>query len=251
MKSPSNKQNGIIAVLDALGASNYSDADIQVFLKSRENIMTLLEEKIEEMSDRIDRNDIDIFTFNDTILIAYKTNYLEPSLRQIGPFFNILRKFFVDSLSHKILFRGSVAIGTFYVDNKTNTVLGQAVSDAAAWYEKADWAGIHATPKATIIIQRWLERRSALQEHLMLDYDVPLKDGKFIRVKSVNWPKVFFIESLSPCRIGEKEREKLLQMLSEHSVPLGTEHKFFNTIDFFDHAVKIINKGKKRTSGST
>lgn len=251
MRSPTNKQNGIIAVLDALGAASYSDQEIQIFLRSRENVMTLLNEKIEGMSDKIDRNDIDIFTFNDTMLIAYKTNSHQPSLRQIDPFFNILRKFFVDSLAHKILFRGSVAIGTFYVDNESNTVMGQAVTDAAAWYEKADWIGIHATPKASIVIQRWLERRSASKGHLMLDYDVPLKDGKSIRVKAVNWPKVFFVESLTPCVNGEKPKEKILQLLADHAVPLGTEHKYFNTLDFFDHAVEEIKKSERRTKGSS
>lgn len=251
MKSPPNKQNGLIAILDALGAASYSDQEIETFLRSRENVMELLNEKIEEFPDKIDRKDIEIFTFNDTILIAYKTNSRQPSLRQIDPFFHILRKFLVDSLSHKILFRGSVAIGTFYVDCETNTVMGQAVTDAAAWYEKADWIGIHATPKATIVIQRWLERRSASKEHLMLDYDVPLKDGKSIRAKAVNWPKVFFVNSLTPCENGEKPKEKILQLLAEHAVPLGAERKYFNTLDFFDHAVKEIKKKERRTSGST
>jgi hypothetical protein len=30
------------------------------------------------------------------------------------------------------------------VDDTTNTVMGEAVSDAAAWYDKADWIGIAA-----------------------------------------------------------------------------------------------------------
>lgn len=251
MKSPVNKQHGMIAILDALGAASYSDLEIQSFLRSRENALRLLDEKIEGVLGEINRNQVDIFTFNDTILIAFKTNSEPPRLKQIVAFFTILRKFLVDSLTHKILFRGSVAIGTFYTDNDSNTVMGQAVTDAAAWYDKAEWIGIHATPKTTIVIQRWLERDSTTKGHLMLDYDVPLTDDKSIRVKAVNWPKVFFVNSLTPCTADEEPREKLLQLLSEHAVPLGTEKKYFNTIAFFDRAVKEIKKQEGQKTRST
>lgn len=231
----------MIAILDALGAATYSDPEIKRFLKSRDNVLQLLNEKIEGVIGEINLPQIDIFTFNDTILIAFKTNSEPPILKQIAAFFLILRKFLVDSLSHKILFRGSVAIGTFYVDNDSNTVMGQAVTDAAVWYDKADWIGIQTTPKATIMIQRWLEREKDKRRTVMLDYDVPLKDGRTMRVKAVNWPKVFFVPSVTPCIHGEEPREKLLQILSEHTVPFGTEKKFFNTIEFFDYVVKKSN----------
>lgn len=238
MRSPPNKQLGMIAILDALGAASYSDEEIQKFLQSRNKVLDLLDQKIDGMADRIERSEIEVFTFNDTILIAYKSQM--PRLDIIDTFFIILRKFVVDSLSQNILFRGSVAIGSFYVDKETNTVMGEAVTDAAAWYDKADWIGVQATPKATIIIQQWLEtiEGPSPRKHLMLDYDVPLKDGKSVRVKVVNWPKVFFVNTLTPCRQGEKPREKLLTFLSNHSVPPGTEKKFFNSIAFFDHVAK-------------
>jgi hypothetical protein len=243
MKSPADKkQNGMVAILDALGAANYSDPEIQSFLLSRENVLRLLDEKIEGVLGEINKTQIDIFTFNDTLLVAFKTDLHPPRLKQIVAFFKILRKFLIDSLKHKILFRGTISIGTFYVDKESSTVMGQAVTDAAAWYNKADWIGIHTTPKATITIQRWLENDDMNQDYLMLDYNVPLKDDKAICAKAVNWPKAFFVHSLTPCSEGEEPKEKLLQLLSEHTVPIGTEKKFFNTIAFFDHAVKDIRE---------
>jgi len=242
MKSPARvKQNGIVAILDALGAASYSDDEIQRFIESRANVLALLEEKIDGVLGNINRSQIDVFTFNDTILVVFKTDS-PPQLKQIEAFFYILRKFLVDSLCHKILFRGSVAIGTFYVDSETNTVMGTAVTDAAGWYDRSDWIGIIATPKATITIQRWLEKESTTKEHLMLDYKVPLKGGETIYVKAINWPKVFFLKSITPCKKDEEPKEKFLAILSDHTVPVGTEKKFFNTITFFDHVVKVIGK---------
>lgn len=235
----------MIAILDALGAASYSDLEIQSFLKSRENALRLLDKKIDGIGE-IDHDQVEIFTFNDTILIAFKTNTAPPTFAQISTFFGILRKFLVDSLTHKILLRGALAIGTFYADSPSNTVMGQAVTDAAAWYDKAEWIGIHATPKATISIQRWLEQNPGSVGRLMLDYAVPLAGGLSVQVKAVNWPKVFFVKSLTPCAFDEEPRETLLQLLSEHTVPLGTERKYFNTIAFFDHAVKEIKRQERR-----
>jgi hypothetical protein len=74
MKSPKNKEHGMVAILDALGAANYSDLEIESFLKSRDNALRLLDVKIEGVLGQINRRQIDFFTFNDTILIAFKTN---------------------------------------------------------------------------------------------------------------------------------------------------------------------------------
>jgi hypothetical protein len=246
MKSPPDKQNGMVAILDALGAASYGDQEIQTFLESRRKVLDLLDAKIEGKGNIVESTNIDVFTFNDTVLISYKTNQRPPDLLHIEHFFRILRKFFVDSLSNKILFRGAVAIGTFYVHDQSNTVMGQAVTDAAAWYDKADWIGIQLTPKGSITVQHLLEKKTT-KGHFILDYDVPLKDAKTIRVKAVNWPRVFFVSGITPCAVGEKPREKLLELLSKHSIPLGTEKKFLNTIAFFDFVRDRIKAAENKT----
>ncbi len=250
MKKSTEQQNGIVAILDALGAASYSDTEVERFLQSRSNVLQLLNRKIEGVLGDIDSDRVTTFTFNDTVLVILKCGIHEPKLDDITSFFLILRKFLVDSMQYRILFRGSISIGSFYVNDATNTVMGQAVTDAAAWYDKAEWIGVHATPHATIVIQRWLEHDRKKKGNLMLDFDVPLKGAGMIKVKAVNWPKVFFVPSISPCSNGEEAREKLLEFLAMHQVPLGTESKYYNTIAFFDHAVKEIKKQDRRETRS-
>jgi len=244
MRTPSERQNGIVAILDALGAANYGDAEIKRFINSRQIVLQLLNQKAEDVFGEIRASMITTFTFNDTVLIILRTGDQEPSLQQISDFFRIMRKFLVDSLEHRILFRGSIALGTFYSNDGTNTVMGQAVTDAAAWYDKADWVGVHATPRATLVIQRWLEHEDKSKCNVMLDYAVPLKGGGVLRTKAVNWPKAFFVDSISPCSDGAEPKEKLLEFLAQHQVPWGVESKFYNTIAFFDYAVEHIEKQK-------
>jgi hypothetical protein len=153
-------------------------------------------------------------------------------------------------LVHQIFFRGSIAIGTFYVNEETNTVMGQAVTDAAAWYDKADWIGVHATPRTTFLTQRLLERDGEEKGHVLIDYDVPLKTGTKLKAKALNWPRAFFVNAVSPCKPNEQPRERLLELLAADRIPSGTEQKFFNALEFYDISVKRINREARLTDRS-
>lgn len=223
--------------MDALGAASYSDEEVQKFLQLRETVLDLLSKKMEGARYGINRRNIEVFTFNDTVLITCKTTPKSELLPQIVWFFVILRYFFVHSLSHNILLRGAVGIGTFYVNKESNTVMGQAVADAAAWYDKADWIGIHATPKATLIIKSL----AGCEPHtgIMWDYSVPLKDGRAVPVVAVNWPTAF-------CGLREQSSQRvtgdLLDLLCRQRVPFGTEAKYLNTLEFFRSIVREEEK---------
>jgi len=245
------KQNGIVAILDALGAATYTDEEVEQFLKSREIALNSMVPKIADVGHRIDAKQLEFFTFNDTILIFLKTGETPPSLEEIFAFVGILRTFLVKSLENHIPFRGTWAIGTFYADSPSNTVMGQAITDAAAWYDKADWIGIHATPRTSLIVQRWMEKSSNPRKHLMPGYQIPLKGGAFVNAKAVNWPKIFLMPNATPCKSGQKPREKLLELLSAHPVPIGTEGKYANAVKFFDFAIKQIEGPEKTNSQKT
>jgi hypothetical protein len=236
-------EQGLIAILDALGAATYSEEKIDQFLKSRELVLNLLRSKVRAIG--IDVKQVTTFTFNDTVLIVYRTQGT-CSLKEVIAFGELLRRFAVNSLEHGILFRGAIAIGRFYMDEHTNTVMGDAVSDAAAWYNLADWIGIAATPHATLYIQSLAEQKAEDIGRLMVDYPVPLKNRAPITLKAVNWPKAFFVRGMTPCAIGEKRRAKCLTLLARHGVPLGTEAKHFNTMDFFDHCANEYRKERRK-----
>lgn len=241
------QKKGLIAILDALGAASYSDREISRFLDSRELVLRLLRRKANAKAVRgdIDESLVTTFTFNDTVLIVYRTQ--EPaSLDDVEHFCLLLRKFAVDSLAQGILFRGAVSVGTFYVDDDTNTVMGTAVTDAAAWYDSADWVGINTTPHATLAVQALVEQGHRSLGHLLVDYPVPLKNQSTIFLKAVNWPKAFVVPSLTPVGDGEEPRAKCLSLLTQHRVPKGTESKHFNTIAFFDHCIEQWRKQRKR-----
>jgi len=245
------QKQGIIAVLDALGAATYSDREISQFLNSRERVLELLKRKANKKEVRGDMNInlVTTFTFNDTVLIVYCTPR-PATLDDVHHFCLLLRKFMVDSLVQGILFRGSVSIGSFYVDDESNTVMGTAVTDAAAWYDSADWIGINATPHATLVVQALL-RGSEDLDRVLVDFPVPLKDRPPLVLKAVNWPKAFYVKGLRPVKEGEDPRAKCLELLTEHKVPEGTESKYFNTVAFFDYCFRLWKKQRKQKNKIT
>ena len=237
------QQQGLIAILDALGAASYSRDQIDQFLNSRQLVIDELMGKAAILG--IEAESVTTFTFNDTILIAYSTS-TPATLTEVKLFGELLRRFDVRSLANGILFRGAIAIGSFHrLDTATNTVMGDAVTDAAAWYDRTDWIGITATPQATLLIQALLESSGANLERLFVNYSVPLKNQQPVCLKAVNWPKAFFVQGMTPAGPGEKKRAKCLSLLVAHGVPKGTESKYFNTMAFFDHCAKLYEKERK------
>jgi len=244
-----HRQRGLIAILDALGAATYSESEIDKFLESRELVLEKLNQRAE--AGLIDKARLRLFTFNDTVVIVYlAVAGQDVSLKDIDTFAVRLRAFMMHSFESQILFRGSISVGEFrLVDDATNTVMGPAVSDAAAWYNQADWIGIAATPHATMFIQSLLERESKNLDHILVDHDVPLRvKGSSVNAKAVNWPKAFYVTGLRP-KLKGGARSMILSFLARHRVPLGTESKYQNTIDFFDTVKKKqqLGTGKRGT----
>jgi hypothetical protein len=234
---PRKTDFGVIAVLDALGARLFSDDETKRFLGSRKIVLKLLAEKADSEAFRLQEDQITTFTFNDTVLIVLKSVKGGPiDDAPLRAFLRVIRKFIADSLAHAILFRGAFSIGSFLIDEPSNSIMGETVTDAAAWYDKPDWIGVHATPRTYFDITKRMQSRSHLADwnSAIVEYSVPLKSD-VVQSKAINWPKMFLTQNNSLCENDETPRECVLRHISKHRVPLGTENKFFETLKFFDH----------------
>jgi len=127
--------------------------------------------------------------------------------------------------------------------------MGQAVTDAAAWYESADWIGIHATPHASLAVQRLLEQGQDSLDHVLVDYAVPLRGSPALTLKAINWPKIVLVPGLAPPGHPKQPRAKCLALLTRHRFPKGSESKHFNVVAFFDHCVALLKTQRKAKTG--
>src|SRR4051812_16701830 len=86
------EEQGVIAVLDALGAASFTDPEIKQFLKSRELVLEILKNGAEQELRHIEGGQISTFTFNDTVLIVYRTPR-PATIDDIEAFGKLLRQF--------------------------------------------------------------------------------------------------------------------------------------------------------------
>jgi hypothetical protein len=104
--------HGLIAILDALGASTFSEDEIDTFLESRDLVLEKLNQRAE--AGKIEKSRLRVFTFNDTIVIVYLAAEGQGvTLDDVEVFAVRLRAFMMHSLENRILLRGSISTGTF------------------------------------------------------------------------------------------------------------------------------------------
>ena len=225
-----------VAILDALGADHYSREQVERFLKSRDAVAEGIEKSAEKSLKDFKLNRLGRFVFQDTLILTYETDG-DDDFNALLVFGHVLRLFQWQSLLSNILLRGAFSHGeVFKIEESTNTVMGPVVSDAAAWHQRAEWVGVHATPSTSIFLQKIEEAHSRSMPFLFVNHKIPFKKGQEpLKLKALNWPKGMY---LSAERDYRRARAQLLDVLARIGAPYDSEMKHFNTIEFFD---KIAN----------
>jgi hypothetical protein len=219
-----------VAVLDALGAKYYTQEEVQLFLSARDEVLKLLRDPEADIVG-VKSRELAAFVFNDTVVLSYSRKELTP--RDAIGFCGLVRGLVTFFLLRKIFFRGAVSMGLLYkADHATNTIMGPALTDAAEWYERAEWIGVHMTPRATIRTNAWLQGGGSEMGSVLVDYNVPLRDKGRLELKAINWPKALY---LSSGKDVARARTSLLNRFGDHSMPSGTELKYFHALGFFEH----------------
>jgi hypothetical protein len=222
---------GIVSIIDALGTKLFSQTDADKFLGFRDSITKFNLKVFETNRAALRLEHVQTFTIGDTIIYAYVPPH-NMTLQDVERFSHVMRIAVSHSIEEGFPVRGAFAIGKLYRD-ADNAVLGPAVTDAASWFEQADWIGVHATPHASLKIQSRLELRGDVLSHVLVDYPVPMKDATKPMLKCVNWPKAYFVEGLRPVAPGNG-RSRVMSAFAKRQIPRGTQQKYTNALDFYD-----------------
>lgn len=162
-RPPTRVTNGIIVLLDALGARAFDLGRCCDYIRDRDQAWREAKERAplhpsgDEIGISMDLEPV-MFTFGDTVLLAWDFSDCE-TRSVVAPSFvaNRLTSFIEASLRRGILFRRAIAAGAYVIDQTTHTVIGPAVADAASWYEEIDWFGVVATPSCGIAVDYFRE----------------------------------------------------------------------------------------------
>ncbi|MBF0584748.1 MAG: hypothetical protein HQL80_11025 [Magnetococcales bacterium] len=225
-------QFGFVAILDVLGARGYNVDHAKEFILNRDAMLDKLKEK--PILDAIDESlpMPYIATFGDTVIFTWNVGQdrVMKTLPSVASWLSALLNL---GIANKMLLRGALSVGEFI--SRESTVLGPAVSDAASWYEEADWVGVVLTTKCKLSLISLLENAKHNQRLKKIDfnkwfveYDVLCHSGKK-RMWVVSWP-------YNAWAVSDDEMtaiEMLSVALSDFSIPKGTEMKYENTLQFF------------------
>ena len=228
------KKFGAVLVIDALGASNYTEVQIKKFLSARAKINEIVKELAKKVHASGNLPPPSIFTFGDTIIVTIELRAKKHFEMPLFRIWVLLRRYLYHSLENGILFRGVFSIGHYIEDQKSNTVMGPAVSDAASWYTLPEWMGISSTPKTNNYLESYYHSRDGYGDIAYLHkYPVPLKQGNYFDLYTIDWPSAFFDKGLNKHDNPKEPRKRFLELLKELQVPLGTEMKYENTKKYF------------------
>jgi hypothetical protein len=251
------EKKGTIAILDFLGISNLGKSETLDYLRRRDEVLSELDEIRKTGTWLIPKFKTEIipeyYTFGDTLMITWekdKNLNIYYTLRLMG---SLLIDLFIICINKGLLLRGSISFGE-YIENRTKQrfcVVGNAVSDGAAWYDKANWFGIIATPRTGNILDTYKliceeqgnDNKMVSFNHIFIKYNIPLKTNES-KMWALSWPIGYVLQKKS---MNGMSRLSLLRAFEDiEIIPYGTEDKYYNSKMFVDYCIDVADKIKDK-----
>jgi hypothetical protein len=228
---------GTVAILDALGSKQKDPIKLLInlnyLLKHCENNLKFFNNTFKFLPSIKP----EFTTFGDTLIITCENVNDDPDLTFIT-FCTYLVQIINAGLVFEIPYRGVISHGNYVLSRDRNAVLGPAIAEAATWYERADWIGLHLTPSTGLryskVRNNKINDNPTWRNYLNLilnQYQVPIKGSSPLHLWSLGWP----IGYLYKC--NEFNMEKLENLLLEHitalNIPYNSESKYLNSFEYF------------------
>lgn len=174
-----SEQYGLVAFLDILGIKGISRSrDPNNLIENKNKLLVTLKELLEDtFSDGLEPK---LITFSDTIIITIiidKAKIKDVLIR----FGEMIRLSILHGIKLKIPIRGCFTVGNFSQDS--NFFIGEAIDDAAQYYELPQWIGISAAPKAHHILDEMDAVDYPKFDIGFTQYNIPLKNS----IESDGW----------------------------------------------------------------
>jgi hypothetical protein len=228
---------GIVAMIDALGVRNATIEESITFIKNVKRLvggapgfMSAYLQKEESKHKKFQNEPPKLTTFGDTIIFSWemKPEELSKYFSDVGIFLSYVVE---SGIENQLAFRGAVSVGNYIQSGPT--VLGTAISDAAAWYDVPEIMGVIATPYCGQFLNIANEQ-TAFPSGAFKKYLVPLKGGISKDLWITDWPHLLNIFSKVQ---NQNVYESYYTHMKEFPIPKGTEDKHFNTEIYFKLSV--------------
>lgn len=214
-------REGVVTFLDILGWKGIYNRNHNA-INSLNNLISKIKSEAETKRGLI-TSDIAVRCISDTIVMHSFCAEAEIP-KNINIHGQLCQSIIPESISAEIPVRGTITFGEF--ENMDNIFVGKAVDEAAAWYEQADWIGVHLTPSAEYVF----EEIAGDGTDLWIQFEPPLKNRAKLITHCVNWANKWNTSD-DKIKALKKKFRQLGPIVPEIS------GKFSNTLLFVEKAI--------------
>lgn len=223
------ESEGVVILLDSLGSKGiWKTRDPQEFLSTWEGLISTTNVDVRACKDN--GVDLKFNAFSDTMIITLTGEDQQIVLEEAG---TTLSSIIPAGIPHGIYFRGCFSMGKIY--RSGTFVLGEAIDEAATYYEKSNWIGAFSTSSVSDYLNK-ITNENVWKDFIR--YDVPFHDDKLNGTEKFTstWAVIL------PNRIaGTLKKNKLTEIIPEQisQSPPNIRKKWQNTLDFIKHTKRV------------
>jgi len=222
-------KEGVVILLDSLGTKGiWKSRNPEEVLVSWQGVIDST--NVDVLACRDNGIDLKFNAFSDTMIITLTGDDKEKILEEAGTTLNSIISV---GIPHGINFRGCISMGKIY--RSEIMVLGDAIDEAAEYYEKSNWVGAFATPS----VSNCLDSISSTSIwNSFTKYDVPFHDDKS---KGTEKPFPTWAVILTDRIAGNLENNHLSTIIPPRITASSGSiaKKWQNTLDFLNHTEKL------------
>ena len=215
-----HEENGIVVFLDALGVKGiwrrFRPIDV---IKMWNSVNSFFIHSLKQSHSYLNTHPF-FKSLSDTIIITIPS---KPTYDIVSKTFDLLLEPFIQSLKTRMLLRGTISYGTYYLSERL--IIGPALDDAAYHHDKLEWIGISLSPS----LSRNVSDINTISGKSIIYYpSIPQKKSSYGGLV-LNWPK---FDLNNECySILEEESMK---------VEASVKPKYNNTFAFYRSAVNLV-----------
>lgn len=174
---------GLVSYVDILGTKEFWTNSDSQNMPIKWNKLVKKFQKILEMTVK---NDVKTTfnSFSDTMIITLESKNINYLLKKFGM---AAWSMIPESIKLDMPIRGCFAIGKFF--HEGDFFVGDAITEAAKYYERPQWIGITASPSAHTKIEKWSKQDPSMFTYYHR-YPIPLNRSFEQEAWAIKWPEL-------------------------------------------------------------
>ena len=217
-----HSETGLVIFLDVLGMKGIWKRLPSIEVINRWN--TVIRAFVDTLEERPPKGGHLFRVLSDTIIITIPTKLNDFAIRDT---FNLLLQPFINSLKLRMLLRGTISYGTYFLSERL--IIGDALDDAAYHHDKFNWIGIALSPTLSSIKGINAQPKTT-DDSFTYCQSIPHKETAYDGWV-LNWPK---FDSGGGC----------YSVLEQESHSIKDPEKYTNTFAFYKSVINAAEKGK-------